>query len=285
MPTSHLEKLAIVFLVFFTSSAQVEAEPFKPTCPTPSFPSPAPAQLVIDQQCGVQGEAQQPKPETDQNLAKNNFCAGAAAPITIPQMRTLQAQVQSNSTINFGNSHSATNPGPAKDRSPLRTMGEGELRVLEGYVLIARQEGKEMVNCETTPPDAPASHDIHISIVETQNQVHGNECESVVAEMSPHHRPDVWNEENVQKVALAHKRVRLTGQLFFDSSHSPCSNGRAAPGDPHRSSLWEIHPIYKFDVCPKTTCAATEWVSLDKWLKAPGVKVPRAKPPVAKGRR
>jgi hypothetical protein len=142
-------------------------------------------------------------------------------------------------------------------------MGEGKVRVLEGYVLIARQEGKEMVNCETTPPDLPASHDIHISIVDNVSKVHGNECESVVAEMSPHHRPDSWNEANVQKVALAHQRVRVTGQLFFDSSHSPCVNGKAEAGDPHRSSLWEIHPIYKFEVCPTGDCASGGWHPLN----------------------
>jgi hypothetical protein len=153
-------------------------------------------------------------------------------------------------------------------------IGEGTLRSLEGYVLIARQEGKEMVNCETTPPNVPASHDIHISIVGDVSQVHGNECESVVAEMSPHHRPDSWNVANLQKVAAGHNRVRLTGQLFFDSSHSPCildgktsPEGKAEAGDPHRSSLWEIHPIYKFEVCPTGNCAQGGWKPLDQFIK------------------
>ena len=92
--------------------------------------------------------------------------------------------------------------------------------------------------------------------------------QSVVAELSPHHRPDSWNEASLQKVALGHHRVRVTGQLFFDSSHSPCIDGKAEAGDPHRSSLWEIHPAYGLDVCPTDACASGGWVALDQWLKS-----------------
>jgi len=253
-------------------SSGAASQTFTPKCPDPSYPAPPPGtSLPIDAVCPVSGQPNQSAAETAQNSAKDNFCApGPAQAITVDQMRTLQAQVQANSQINFGGRvHPLSKrPGPARNRALLIKLGEGSLRVLEGYLLIARQEGKEMVNCETTPPNAPASHDIHISIVGDVNQVHGNECQSVVAELSPHHRPDTWNETNLQKVALRHHRVRVIGQLFFDSSHSPCIDGRAEAGDPHRSSLWEIHPVYNFEVCPKDACASGEWVVLDQWVKS-----------------
>ena len=261
-------EILAMLLVSFGSAAQ----PFTPACPDPSFPFPPPgAPLPIDAECPVSGMPNQTAAETAQNSAKDNFCArGSAQPITIDQMRELQAKVQADSHINFGGTRGhplSKQPGPTKNRAPLTKLGEGSLRVLEGYVLIARQEGKEKVNCENTPPDVPASHDIHVSIVGDVSQVHGNECQSVVAELSPHHRPDSWIEANVQKVALAHRRIRVTGQLFFDSSHSPCIDGKAEAGDPHRSSLWEIHPVYSFEVCPKDACAQGEWASLDQWVK------------------
>ena len=263
-----LRKVLAALLVSFGAASQ----PFKPTCPDPAYPAPPPStSLPIDAVCPVSGQPHQPAAETAQNSAKNNFCArGPAQPITVDALRTLQAEVQANPRINFGGCvHPLSKQrGPTKNRAPLIAMGEGSLRVLEGYILIARQEGKELVNCETRPPDLPASHDIHISIVGGVNQVHGDECRSVVVELIPHPRPDSWNEANLQKVALGHHRVRVIGQLFFDSSHSPCIEGRAEAGDPHRSSLWEIHPVYSFEVCPKDTCTSAEWAALDQWLKS-----------------
>jgi hypothetical protein len=130
-----------------------------------------------------------------------------------------------------------------------------------GFVLIARQEGAESVNCGASVPDNPAFHDIHISIVDAATNT--NECSGVVVEMVPHHRPASWTQENVQAVANKHLPVRVTGQLMFDSSHTPCVGGAAVQGDPKRASLWEVHPIYKFEVCPGGSC-----VSLEEWAAA-----------------
>jgi hypothetical protein len=62
--------------------------------------------------------------------------------------------------------------------------------------------------------------------------------------------------------------VRVTGQLYFDSSHFPCSGGQGAgEGNPKRVSLWEIHPIYKFEVCTSGCDGAGTWLPLDQWAK------------------
>ena len=46
------------------------------------------------------------------------------------------------------------------------------------------------------------------------------------------------------------------------------SNGvGAGEGNPKRVSLWEVHPIYKFEVCTGNCDGAGTWVPLDEWVK------------------
>ena len=232
------------------------------SCPSPLFPGPATA--IDSSTCTLVGND---AAETNQNQAKNNFCptASAAAPITIARMVTLQTTVQKNKAIPFGNSTShplTANAGPATDRTPLVALGEGSEVVLQGFVKISRQEGGESVNCEGKVPDTDAFHDIHISIVAKAGAA---ECSGVVAEMIPRHRPAEWTADLVNSVAGKKLPIRVTGQLMFDSSHTPCQSGKAIKDDPARASLWEVHPIYKFEVCPTGKCTAGGWVALEAW--------------------
>ena len=238
---------------------------FSQPCANPHFPSNTPTAMDTTT-CGISGKG---GAETWQNEAKNNFCApDPAKPITIPDMVKLQTDVQQDQTIPFGNTRNhplSSSPGPAKDRASLVGLGEGSQVVLQGYVLVARQEGAESVNCGTNVPNAPVYHDIHISIVQNPGDA---ECSGVVAEMVPHHRPTAWTQKNVQAIANAKLLVRVTGQLMFDSSHSPCSGGVSIQGDPSRSALWEVHPIYKFEVCSRGDCSSDAgWLSLEEWTK------------------
>ncbi|HVG30545.1 MAG TPA: hypothetical protein VM864_12635 [Pyrinomonadaceae bacterium] len=239
----------------------------KPACQKPSYPSPSPAAaLGIDAQCGLNGSGT--GAEGQQDSVKNNFCAtGTPKAMTIPALTSLQAQVEKNGSINFGNENKGgKKKGPTTNRAPLRKLGEGKLVTLRAFVLIARQEGGESVNCGKNVPDQPLFHDIHISLVSTADAT--DECSGVVAEMSPHHRPDSWTHANVEKVSRAKLPVRVTGQLYFDSSHFPCSGGQGAgEGNPKRVSLWEIHPIYKFEVCTAGCDGAGTWLPLDEWAK------------------
>jgi hypothetical protein len=135
---------------------------------------------------------------------------------------------------------------------------------LKAFVLKARPEGGESVNCGKAV-SGENSHDVHISLVASANVT--DECAGVVAEMSPHRRPDSWTHLSVQKVADAKLPVRVTGQLFFDSSHEPCARGQKVRSNPMRASLWEIHPIYKFEVCTSDCDGAGQWVPLDQWVQ------------------
>ena len=239
----------------------------KPACRKPSFPSPSPSgTLGIDKQCGLTGSGT--GAEGVQDSVKNNFCAtGTPKTMTIASMTSLQAKVEKNGSINFGSANKGkTKKGPTTNRAPLKKLGEGSLVTLRAFVLIARQEGGESVNCGKNVPDQPLFHDIHISLVSTADET--DECSGVVAEMSPHHRPDSWTHANVEKVAREKLPVRVTGQLYFDSSHFPCSGGQGAgQGNPKRVSLWEVHPIYKFEVCTAGCDGAGTWLPLDVWAK------------------
>ena len=239
---------------------------FQPACVNPTYPSPAPATApTIDSQCGLAGAGV--GAEGQQDMVKNNFCAkGTAKPITVADLTALQAKVEANPVINFGSANKGTRKkGPTTNRAPLKKLGEGKLVTLSKvFVLIARQEGGESVNCGKNIENHALNHDIHISLVSSPDVT--DECSSVVAEMSPHHRPDSWTHGNVEKVAQAKLPVRVTGQLYFDSSHFPCSGGQGAgQGNPKRMALWEIHPVYKFEVCTADCDGDGQWVTLDKW--------------------
>jgi hypothetical protein len=249
------------------SMALNQGQGFKPSCAHPNFPDPPPQNSrEIDSQCGAAGSG---GAEANQNITKNNFCAsGTPQRITFDDLRNLQAEVESNTGINFGDENTPTRKkGPTQNRDALVALGEGKLVTLRAFVLIARQEGGESVNCGKAVPNQPQFHDIHISLVESLDTPGVSECSGVVAEMSPHHRPDDWTQENVEKVAKAKAQVRVTGQLFFDSSHVPCSNGQGVRSNPRRFSLWEIHPIYKFEVCTTNCDGAGPWLPLDQWVK------------------
>lgn len=255
------------------SAPAVEAESvgFSQSCANPHFPSDTPT-AMDSTSCTVSGNGGN---ETWQNDAKNNFCATGApsspmTPITtsIPELVALQTKAQDIPDINFGNpgEHPLTSKaGPVQDRAPLVALGEANLVQLIGFVRIARQEGAESVNCGKNVPDADEYHDIHISVVLNPSD---SECAGVVVEMTPHHRPAEWTAHRVNQVKEAGLVVRVTGQCMFDSSHTPCINDSPVKGDPARISLWEVHPIYKFAVCPQGNCANGGWLPLEAWNKS-----------------
>jgi len=253
--------LSVVLLVVLVA---VNRRAFGQSCPNPSYPT-ATAAPIDSTSCSVEGNG---GAETAQNEAKNNFCAAGPKPITILEMVSLQKQVQDDKSIPFGNpdQHPLTNSaGPAENRKPLQALGEGSEVVLTGFVKISRQEGAESVNCGSHVPKEDAYHDIHISIVAKPA---ASECTGVVVEMIPHHRPNSWTADLVSAVKTAKLPVRVTGQLMFDSSHSPCVAGKPVSGDPLRASLWEVHPIYKFEVCTSGDCGSgSGWVPIEEWKK------------------
>src|SRR5207245_3462768 len=113
----------------------------------------------------------------------------------------------------------------------------------------------ESVNCYR-PSDE--ENDIHIMLGQSRDD---EPCQTVTAEMSPHFRPLTWTPDNLNE--MRQHPVRITGQLFFDSSHKPCTDGK---GSPARVSVWEIHPIYSIDVCRKTTLQTCKAGPASIWM-------------------
>lgn len=185
--------------------------------------------------------------------------------LTFKDFERLQGRVE-DASIEFG---PFKHP---KDRSTLRnlyptsangeavTVGEGSLVRVVAYVAEARTSNVssgESVNCKRK---GKANNDIHVTLVRRPDDP---PCAGIVAEVIPHFRPKAWRDT---AIAAIKPPVRVTGQLFFDSPHLPCNEeGRAVRGNPARVSLWEIHPVYSFEVCKHTTLATCRGDHDEDW--------------------
>lgn len=225
----------------------------------------------IDGVCGIQGTSGASATSHTQNLVKNNFCAtGTPEPFTTQMLIDLQ-----------NNNHIASGTGkePA-DRSQLHALGEGKLVRMKAFLIEAHHAdlgSGESVNCNGAVEE---QNDIHIAFGPASST---KECASVSAEISPHFRPASWDQighfetwnptsktysgnAGMASRLQAHA-YRVTGQLFFDSSHAPCPcNVKCTPV---RASVWEIHPVYSIEVC-KAGAACDEnndadWIAFDTW--------------------
>jgi hypothetical protein len=237
----------------------------------------------IDDTCPARGNVPDPPPASDpnspahalQNLAKNNFCAtGGPALVTFTSFKKPQSKLDQKvpATKTWTRDHL-----PA-DRSVLigvhttsggDTVGEGSVVRFAAWVMMLRGNSVESSNCETSGKNEDT--DIHVVLISSSDRENTAECSSVTAEVSPHSRPETWDSHHLL-LANAHP-LRLTGQLFCDAAHRPCSESppKAASRTPTRVSSWEIHPVYAIDVCNKkslTTCKAQDdslWTALDQW--------------------
>lgn len=230
----------------------------------------------IDDSCGPDGSASADTPQSQQNDAKNNFCAaGPPVNVNFDVLRQLQEAAANN--VTFGSDRSLPD-----DRSQLQnlatsigSLGEGTEARVAAFIMDAHYSNVsrgESVNCKTGGNE---SNDIHIVLAETSDEA--DECNSATAEMSPHFRPDLWNPDILNETDTSifqrggpKHMFRFTGQLFFDASHRPCSNGK---GSPKRSTLWEIHPVYGVEICidPSNQCTVdsdVNWQSLADFAAA-----------------
>jgi uncharacterized protein YgiM (DUF1202 family) len=244
----------------------------------------------IDLHCPNEGCANKDNDKA-QNKVKNNLCAsGTPIQINTTSIDKLQADVDQlvqQGTFKYGGSA----PQPA-DRAKLQglstldangvsvTVGEGVLVTLEGFVLDAKHDDSyvlgsgpegfkgEGVNCKNSLFEW---NDIHIALGETAS---AEECSSVTAEIIPHFRPALWDRFDSNACTSPHVanalpvkglRVRITGQLFFDGSHSPgpC-HGVKGPNSFPRRAVWEIHPVYAIEAFDT---AKNKFVTLEEWAQ------------------
>jgi hypothetical protein len=151
-------------------------------------------------------------------------------------------------------------------------FSEGDVVELFGFIAATKlpphPNTGESVNCKLT--DEP-SNDYHINITPAKN---GDETQGVVVEMipqNPHRKNKDWNLDKLKAIQARQLQVKIQGRLFFDSEHKPNTQrtGKAG-GNPRRFSLWEIHPLSSFFVCPSGSCTkSTGWKALEDWKPSP----------------
>jgi hypothetical protein len=260
---------ALLLLALPAALYAQEGEDFVPGCPLPfaAIAVQHPIDSAGDAGCGIEGKAASDDPNHAQNRAKNNFCAtGDAVTLTQDDFAKLQAAVD---TAGIPSGSPKTLPADRKVLHDLYTtaggakVGEGTKVRYVAFVLKAHYSDTktgEAVNCGESGNEP---NDIHIPTVQAPG---ADECQSVTAEMSPHGRPKGWTPQALQKAGAP---VRITGQLFFDGSHKPCTPG--TPRNPKRIASWEIHPVYAVDVCTASTVAECPIDDDSKWhpLAAP----------------
>ena len=228
----------------------------------------------IDATCGIKGKLTSSAASQLQNEAKNNFCGAASG--GVPESFTPQMFIDLEHKTKV---KSGTRKEPA-DRTELQHLGEGKIVRMKANLIEAHHADVgtgESVNCGGVKEE---DNDIHIAFGAAANT---KECVSVSGEISPHFRPASWNEIghfekfnpvtklNVVNPALASRLqahpYRITGQLFFDASHTLCTCGTTC--NPSRGSRWEIHPIYNIEVCKAgAACNAetdSDWIAFDTW--------------------
>jgi hypothetical protein len=217
-----------------------------------------------------------------QNAQKNNLCAATEVitPVTLKTFSELNTASNNEPSVPKGE--------PPASRAKLANiislpqgnrLGEGQVVSFVGYVLDARHSNVDKENPLTAGNGESvqcnllgcAYNDIHITLAAGPNEP--QLCNTIVAEIIPHYRPPAWDlfdSPDYSKFFKTHQ-VRITGQLFFDGSHVPCTEGKAGNNpardnakDFERLALWEIHPIYAIEVCKfddQTKCnSADAWI-------------------------
>jgi len=226
----------------------------------------------------LSGDPKSGKASHVQNQVKNNFCADATKPeLTTPNdLILLQDKAFADSVIK---AHTGQGKEPT-DRSRLTKLGEGKVIRMKAFLVEAHfadipPEKGESVNCKDLTKEG---NDIHMALVATRGM---KECESVSAEILPHYRPLTWAEignfkdDQATATRLQAQTYRITGQRFYDASHTPCGCD-TVNCHPLRKSDWEIHPVYNIEVCrPGAACDESkdgDWIDFDTWWKSPPAK-------------
>ena len=103
-----------------------------------------------------------------------------------------------------------------------------------GYFIFAREEGKESCNGDDTN-----YVDFHLWIADSPSKV---ESGSLIAEATPYWKEQFskWQIKPFDSLAFRNSQVRISGWIMWDEDH-PEQLGKS------RASLWEIHPMTKFE--------------------------------------
>ena len=183
------------------------------------------------------------------NQAKNvRTVGGTPETMTIKQMQKLPDPV----------------PGfkIGEPRDPLTSLGEGKLITVEAWAMVARKGGGESCNCKLLSVADTDNHIVLVAPSVRNPTLVKNEPTSETAEFTPRVRLDHPNlaRAKLQPLITAgggKLKVRITGQLMFDSEHSLGHHLK-------RKNNWEVHPVTGLKYCKKKTCSESDWKDIEQ---------------------
>ncbi|HXM24093.1 MAG TPA: SH3 domain-containing protein [Terriglobales bacterium] len=198
--------------------------------------------------CPATGCAAPDSPHGLANQVKQTVPAGTSgAMLTFDDFASLQQQADNL----VGEDKELT----ADDRALLKGLtvskgpvSESDVVSLLGYLVgVPHPNTGESVNCNLK---GETNNDYHIPI---SNDPSNSDFQGIVVEMIPQSRPPGWNLTNLTQVENNQQLVMITGALFYDNFHRVNGDpSNPLGGQPHRYSLWEVHPIVQFLVCTKS---------------------------------
>ena len=196
--------------------------------------------------CREQGCADAGTSEAYVNQLKRTFPA-ARTPLILTLEDFQRLQEQADALVGQGV------PLGEKERRKLRglrsrtgRLGEGDFVQVRGYIVgqPAYARGGESVNCRLT---GAANSDFRVTLA---GEPDATEFDGIAVVMIPHWRPVGWTLDRLSRLSQAGRPVMALGQLFYDSEHKVNDDpDQEVPGQPKRTSLWEIHPVTDFYVC------------------------------------
>jgi hypothetical protein len=187
------------------------------------------------------------------------------------------------------------NHGQFKDELKTK-LGDGEVAGLTGYLYYSKPGGVESSNCKLSGaedidfhigigPDATLAGKIAGKQNLTTEESRRLKTESVIVEMTPHWRATFRPQWDLDKLkAVAGRQVRLVGQLLADNehhdTHDDCGlqdHGNAC----WRASIWELHPVTRFQVCGTGACKPDDAGPDSNWedLEGPAPEAGQSAPP------
>jgi hypothetical protein len=216
---------------------------------------------------------------TTNSLKRKTALTGSPGPISFSDMKNLQDDLDkefANGPITVkGQKVSSPRNMTAVARKILLSglksgtlkFNEGDFVEITGFIaskkLPPHPNTGESVNCKLK--DEP-SNDYHINITPDKNS---DETKGVVVEMIPqdvHRKDKSWDLKKLGAIQEKQLPVKIRGRLFLDNEHKPNTGGDAG-GNPRRFSIWELHPIKEFFVCPSGSCPkSSDWKALEDWI-------------------
>src|SRR5262249_20052861 len=229
-----------------------------------------PRKYAMHSSCPPNGDEDVRDDGGQRNLAKRFMAGGTLTPLTVNNFKALQTATDKDAVDHKTKRDKLT----LKDIEVASTkVSEGDMVSVSGFLNHADNGSKqETVNCKT-PHATKDGQDLHINIGPEPN---GDEFAGIVVEMITQlpvgdfevpARTDA--KSALTRVKNQKLRVLAIGSLTYDNEHTLAH----VNGQPKRMSLWEIHPVLQFFVCPEgKSCDATDktanWVELSKWAKA-----------------